>query len=128
MIQKEITALVPEKKNSDGEVTQQSLGPVTVLVNYPETLEEAKGWSGDEAILSNAFAHFKVSPIQSGIRALLKLGKGSEEIQESLGTMVMGVAREGGKVDVQAAFVAKFQMATPEAQAEMLDMLRTAAE
>ena len=128
MIQKEVTAEVPEKKDGEGNVTQQKLGPCTIMVNYPETLDEAKEWAGDEAILSNAFAHFKVSPVQSGIRSMLKQGLNQEQIQERLGTAVMGVAREGGRVDAQTAFVAKFKMSTPEQQAEMLELLRGAAQ
>ena len=74
MIQKEITAQVPEKKNAEGELVQQALGPATIFVDYPETLQEAEEWAGGEAILSNAFANFRVNPIQSGIRAALKAG------------------------------------------------------
>ncbi len=132
MLQKEVSAKVPEKKGVDEEgneaIVQAELGPVTIMVNYPETLDEAKEWAGDEAILSNAWSHFKVSPLQSGIRALLTQGLTQEQIQDKLGTTVMGVAREGGRVDAQTAFVAKFKMATPEKQAEMLEMLRDAAQ
>lgn len=131
MIQKEISAQVPEKKGVDEDgnevVKQQALGPVTIFVDYPETLEEAEGWAGEEAVLSNAFANFRVNPIQSGIRSALKAGFSQEQIQEKLGTAVMGVAQVGGRVDVQTAFIAKFKMSTPEAQAEMLEKLRTEA-
>ena len=128
MIQKEVTAQVPEKKDAEGVVTQKALGPVTVFVNYPETLEEAQGWAGADAILSNAFANFRVNPIQSGIRAALKQGLNQEQIQEKLGNAVMGVAQVGGRVDAQTAFIAKFKMATAEGQAEMLALLRDAAQ
>ena len=40
----------------------------------------------------------------------------------------MGVAQTGGRVDAQTAFIAKFKMATPEGQAEMLQLLRDAAQ
>ena len=128
MIQKEITAQVPEKKDSEGNITQQALGPVTIIVNYPETRDEGRDWAGDEAILSNAFANFRVNPIQSGIRSALKAGLNQDQIQENLGSAVMGVAQIGGRVDTQTAFIAKFKIATPEKQAEMLDLLREAAE
>lgn len=128
MIQKEVTAQVPEKKDAEGNITQQALGPATIVVNYPETLDEARDWAGDEAILSNAFANFRVNPIQSGIRSALKSGLDGDQIQEKLGNAVMGVAQVGGRVDTQTAFIAKFKMATPEKQAEMLDLLREAAE
>ena len=128
MIQKEVTAQVPEKKNAEGEIVQVLLGPVTVLVDFPESFEEALSWCTEEAMLSNGWANFKVSPIQAGIRNMLKAGGSQESIQEALGKTVMGVARTGGKVDVKASFVAQFKMATPEGQAELLTMLRDAAE
>ena len=127
MIQKEVSAQVPEKKNSEGEITQKLLGPVTVLVNYAETLEEASELYGPEAILSNAFANWKVT-LQSNVRSSLKSGLTEDQIQDKLIDAKMGVAQVGGRVDPQTAFIAKFKMATPEGQAEMLDMLRTAAE
>lgn len=127
MDQKEVTAQVPEKK--DGEkVIQAALGPVTILVDFPGSYEEAVNWCTEEAMLSNAFANFRVSPLQSGIRTMLKAGSSQEQIQEALGKTVMGVARTGGRVDVQTAFIAKFKMATSEGQAEMLAMLREAAQ
>ena len=125
MIQKEVTAQVPEKKNADGEVVQAALGPVTVIVDFPESLEEALGWCTEEAMLTNAFANYKVSPVQAMIRTALKAGKSEDQIQEEAEKLVMGVARQGGgKVDVQAAYIARFRSATPEQQAEMLAQLR----
>ena len=129
MIQKEVTAQVPEKKDAEGVVTQKGLGPVTVIIDYPESFEEALGWCSEEAMLSNAFANFKVSPIQALIRTSLKAGKTADQIQEEAEKIVMGVARQGGgPVDVQAAFIAKFRTSTPEEQAAMLDNLRDAAQ
>ena len=125
MIQKEVTAQVPEKKNADGEVVQAALGPVTVIVDFPESFEEALGWCTEEAMLTNAFANYKVSPVQAMIRTALKAGKSEDQIQEEAEKLVMGVARQGGgKVDVQAAYIARFRSATPEQQAEMLAQLR----
>jgi len=40
----------------------------------------------------------------------------------------MGVAAIGMKVDAEQAFIAKFKTATPEKQAEMLQMLKVAAQ
>lgn len=128
MTQKEATAQVPEKKDSEGNVTQKQLGPITVLVNYPETLEEAQSWTTEAAILSNAFAHWKVNQLQSGIRTGLKAGKTQEEIQAMLGNSVMGVAREGARVDPVDAYAAMFATATPDKQAEMLADLQARAE
>ena len=126
---KEVTAQVPEKKDADGNVVQRQLGPVTVLVPFPSSYEEAVGWCTEEAMLSNAFANYKVSPIQALIRAGLKAGKSEEQIQEEAEKCVMGVARQGGgRVDVQAAYIAKFKSATPEEQKRMLDDLRKSAQ
>jgi len=129
MIQKEVTAQVPEKKDVSGVVTQVALGPCTVIVDFPESFEEALGWCSEEAMLTNAFANYRVSPIQATIRAALKSGKNEDEIQAECEKLVMGVARQGGgRVDVQAAFIAKFRTSTPEVQAEMLATLREAAQ
>ena len=128
MIQKEVTAKVPAKTDKETGVTTPELGPVSIVVAFPETLKEASDWCSEEALLSNAFANFRVNPIQSGIRACLKSGMTAEQIQEKLGTAVMGVAQTGGRVDAQTAFIAKFKMATPEGQAEMLQLLRDAAQ
>jgi len=127
MIQKEISAQVPEKKDAQGVVTQKGLGPISVVVNYAENLDEALEMYGEEPVLSNAFANWRVT-LQSGIRNALKSGLTQEQIQEKIGSAVMGVATSGGRVDAQTAFIAKFKMATPEVQKEMLEMLRQAAQ
>jgi len=123
MIQKEVTAKVPVKEGRNSE----ELGPATILVDYPETVEEAIEWTTEEALLSNAFANWRVT-IQANMRTALLGGMDEEAIQNKLGKSVMGVAQTGGRVDVQTAFIAKFKTATPEKQAEMLEMLRTAAQ
>ena len=127
MIQKEVTAQVPEKKNAEGEVVQTQLGPATVLVDYPEGFEEALEMFGEEPVLSNAFGNWRVV-LQGNIRAELKAGNDQDAIQSKLGGAKMGVAQAGGRVDVQTAFIAKFKTATPDKQAEMLEMLRGAAQ
>ena len=128
MDQREVTAKVPEKKDAEGNITQKALGPVTVIVPFPESLEEALGWCSEEAMLSNSFANWRVL-LQSGIRNALKAGKSEDQVQEEMEKAVMGVARQGGgKVDVQAAYIAKFRSATPEEQAKMLEELRENAE
>lgn len=127
MQQKEITAQVPEKKDAEGMVVQQQLGPATVVVDYPETYEEAVNWCTEEAMLSNGFANWRVL-LQSGIRNALKAGHSPEAIQEKFGNAVMGVAQVGGKVDVRAAYIARFRTATPEEQAKMLEELRESAQ
>lgn len=127
MIQKEVTAQVPEKKDAEGTVTQAQLGPITAMVNYPETLEEGEQVFGGEAILSNAFANWRVV-VQAGIRTDLKAGKTLEQILESCAGAVMGVAREGGKVDPMQAVIAKFKMSDDAGKADILAQLQAAAQ
>ena len=128
MDQREVTAQVPEKKDAEGKVVQEKLGPVSILVDFPKSYEESVGWCSEEAMISNAFAQFRVSPIQAGIRTMLKAGKTQEEIQAALGNTVMGVARAGVKVDTKAAYIALFKNGTPEEQAQMLKDLRAEAQ
>ena len=128
MLQKEVSAQVPEKKDGEGKVTQVALGPVAVQVPFPGTFEEALGWCSEEAMLTNAFAHYRVSPVQSTIRALLKAGKSDQEIQAECAKLVMGVARVGAVVDTKAAYIAMFAGSTPEDQAKMLKDLREQAK
>jgi len=120
-----LTAQVPEKKDASGKVTQKQLGPVTVSVNYAENLKEAEQMFGAEAILSNAFANWRVT-LQSNIRTALKAGLDQAAIQGKLSAAKMGVATTG-TVDPQAAFIAQFKSATPEKQAEMLKLLKESA-
>lgn len=122
MIQKEVSAKVPVKEGRNSDELN-----ATIVVNFPETLDEAVDWCGEEAVLSNAFANWRVT-IQNNIRNSLIAGHTQDAIQDKLGSAVMGVAQTGGRVDAQTAFLAKFKNATPEQQAEMLDLLRQAAQ
>ena len=115
MEQREINAKAPK---IDAEAT--------VVVNFPETVEEAVAWCGEEALLSNAFANWRVT-IQANIRNSLTAGATPEQIQDKLKDAKMGVAVTGGRVDTEAAFLAKFRTATPDEQKAMLDKLRAAA-
>jgi len=119
----EVTARVPgnEKKGT------KELGPATVMVDYAETLEEAKSMYGEEAILSNAFANWKVT-LQSAIRSALKQGLSQKDIQAKLGDAKMGVAlRTSTKVDPETAWLAKYQAATPEERKKMREELERKA-
>ena len=122
MKQMTIEATVP--KNAEKGVKEMS---ASVAVNYGETTEESVQMFGDEAVNSNAFANWRVT-IQSGIRSALKAGMSLEDIQNKFANAKMGVTIGGVKVDPQTAFIAKFKVATPEKQAEMLQMLRAAAQ
>jgi hypothetical protein len=119
----EVQAVVPENKEKG---TARMEG--TILVDCPETLEEAKAMGfSDEAILSNAIANWKVSPLQSGIRSGLRRGETIEAIQTRLGSAKMGVAQTGGRVDPVQAYLSAFASATPEKHAEMLAELKKRA-
>ena len=122
MIQKDVSARVPanEKKGTE-EMT------AAVVVNYTDDIDEANEMFGAEAILTNAFRNWAVT-IQSGISTALKAGMSPEQIQDKFADAKMGVAMIGAKVDAETAFIAKFKTATPEKQAEMLEMLKVAAQ
>ncbi len=120
MVQKEVVAKVPGK---DG---QESI-ECAVVINYAEDVNEALRMFGEDAILTNAFNNWRVT-LQSNIRSQIKRGLSCEQIQDALGSAKMGVTTTGGRVDAQTAFIAKFKTATPEKQAEMLQLLQEAAE
>ena len=99
----------------------------SVMVNWADNIEEAVQMFGAEAILTNAFANWRVT-IQSNIRAGLKRGETAEQIQARLAGAKMGVAQAGAKIDPAQAFMAQFAAATPEKQKELLDELRKRAQ
>jgi len=126
MEKKQVSALVPEKKDAEGNIKQAGLGPVTVEVDFYETLDEAKEAGKEEALISNAFANGRVT-IQSGIRSALKRGEAPEEIINRYASWQLGVAQTGGKIDAEAAYRAKFLAASPEERKGMIEMLRKLA-
>lgn len=126
MNKKEVTAQVPEKKDADGKVIQVAIPAVVVSVDYSETLEEAAQMYGAEAILSNAFANWKVT-LQAAIRTGLKKGETQEQLQTRLGSAKMGIAVAGAKVDTEAAYKAKFMASDPESRKKMIADLRSMA-
>ena len=109
-----ITAVVPENKEKG---TEKLTGSVTI--QYPENVKEAVDVYGEEAILSNAFANFRVT-IQGNIRSGLKKGEDLKSIAARLAGAKMGVATAGAKVDPVEAYIAMFQSATPEKRKTML--------
>lgn len=100
----------------------------SITVNTGETAKEMIEMFGDEAVASNANANWVVT-LQAGIRNALKRGETAEQIQTRLGTAKMGVkvVGGGGRVDPVQAYLAMFQNATPEKQAEMLKELQKKA-
>ena len=99
----------------------------SIVVDAPETVEEAIQMFGGPAVLSNAMANWAVT-LQSNIRGGLRRGESPEAIATRLATAKMGVAATGAKVDPVQAYLAMFQNANPEKQAEMLRELKERAQ
>jgi len=121
-----ISALVPEKKDAQGNVTSAQLGPCTVEVDFGETAAESIQMFGDEAVNSNAFANYRVT-VQANIRGALKRGEPISSIQARLAGAKMGVAIASGKMDAEAAFKAKFLAADEAGRKKMIADLRALA-
>lgn len=118
----QVTAKVPENKEKGIKAME-----CTATVQYAETVKEATEAYGEEALLSNALANWRVT-IQANIRAALKRGEAPAEIQNRLAGAKMGVAQVGGQIDAEAAFKAKFVAATPEERKKMIAQLRELAQ
>lgn len=123
MKQAEMSAKLPKKEGVKGREQDQS---ATIAVNYAETLDEAKQMFGEEAVLSNAFANWRVT-LQAGIRRGLESGKTPDQIAEEFAGAKMGVATGGARVDPIQASLAKFKTMNPEEQKAYLQQLRKLA-
>ena len=121
-----VTAMVPEKKDAQGNVTRKQIGPFTIEVDTGSTVEELKAMFGDKAIKSNAEGNWTVT-LQANMRAGMLKGETQEQLQARLGTSKMGIAVRGAKVDPVQAYLAQFSSATPEKQKEMLAELQKRA-
>ena len=120
-----VDAKVPEKKNSEGRIIQKAM-IASASVKYAENIKEAVEMFGEEAILTNAFANWRVT-LQSNIRGALKKGETVKNIAARLVTAKMGVASTGGKIDPIQAYLASFESATSEGQKKMLADLKARA-
>jgi len=118
-----VTARVPANK----EKGTDELGPATISVNTGESAGEMLKMFGDEPVKTNAHANWIVV-LQAGIRSALRAGLDQASIQAKLGAAKMGVAQARGIVDPQQAYLALFQSATPEKQAEMIKELTAKAK
>ena len=117
-----VSAVVPENK-------EKGISAMTaaISIDVPESIEEATSMFGGPAVLTNALANWKVT-LQGNIRSGLKRGESAEAIATRLASAKMGVAATGSKVDPVQAYLAMFQAATPEKQAEMLRELKNRAQ
>jgi hypothetical protein len=103
------------------------LGPATIIVKTGENVEEMKKMFGDEAVVSNANANWKVT-LQSSIRSALKRGETQEQMQARLGAAKMGVAVAKAAIDPKQAWLASYQAATPAERKKMKAELLKQAE
>ena len=115
----QVTARVPAKDDAPEKVA-------TIEVDAPETAEEAVQMFGGEAVNSNAIANWRVT-LQATARAGLKRGEDQAALQARLGNAKMGVAVTKGAVDPEAAFLAKYQAATPAERKAMMKKLQAMA-
>lgn len=118
----QVTAKVPENKEKGIKGME-----CTATVQFAENVKEAVEAYGEEALLSNALANWRVT-LQANIRAALKRGEAPAEIQNRLAGAKMGVAQVGGQIDAEAAFKAKFVAATPDERKKMIQQLRDLAQ
>ncbi len=118
----QVSAVVPENKEKG--IKEMS---AVISVDFAETLDEAKAMYGEEAVLSNAFANWRVT-LQGNIRGALKRGEAPTAIATRLAIAKMGVAQAAGKVDPVQAYLAAFASSTPEEQAKMLADLKARAK
>jgi len=116
----EVSATVPAK---DG---KPKIGPFTLSVDYPETLDEAKAVFGEEPILTNALANWRVT-LQGTMRSAMRRGETQEQIQARLGASKMGIAATRVAVDPEQAFLAKYASATPKEREAMRKKLEDIA-
>ena len=122
-----VEALVPERKDQAGKITQQKVGPYSLTVETGVTAEESIKMFGGDPVKTNADANWRVV-LQGNMRSGMKKGETPQQLQNRLGTAKMGVAAKGIKVDPIEAYAAMFSTATPAEQKKMMeDLMKRAA-
>lgn len=107
-----------KKETISAQLPKQNLS-AAVAIDFPENLKELVAIAGEEAVLTNALANWRVT-LQANIRGGLVRGETQEAIQARLAGAKMGVAVRGAKVDPIQAFMAQFASSTPEKQKELM--------
>jgi len=94
----------------------------SIVVQAPETAEEAIKEFGGEPVLSNCMAHWIVT-LQAGVRRLIKAKNSPEAIQAKFANAKMGVAAVRSGVDAIEAIKAKWPtMSAEEKKAFIADL------
>jgi len=124
-----IAAKVPgdKEKGTKDKVASVDVGFVDVEGDINKALQEAVQMFGAKAILTNAFANWRVT-LQGNIRAGLQRGESQQDLQARLGDAKMGIATAGAKVDVEQAYLARLMAMSPQERAKKIDELKSKAK
>ena len=128
MIKTSIKATSPksEKKNRPEEKSATiQVDWVDVEKDPDAALEELKQMCGAKAIITNAFANFRVT-VQGSIRTGLDNGETQEQIQARLASVRMGVTIKGAARDAEAEYLAKLDSADDDEAQAMVERLQQA--
>lgn len=93
-----------------------------VSYDFGDTLDDAVALCGKEVVHSQYMANAKVG-LQAIVRAKLKAGLNSEQIQAIVDSWKPGMVTEKVTVDPFVAFSNAFKAGSPEKRAELLAML-----
>ena len=116
----QVSAKVPAKDDQPEKVG-------TITVKSPESAEEAIKMFGDSPVVSNAISNWVVT-LQGTIRAGLRRGETSAQLQARLGGVKMGQAATKAAIDPKQAWLASYQAATPVERKKMKAELLKQAE
>lgn len=124
----EIGAKVPAKDGKPEKKASIKVTYVDVDADPKKAMAEAIQMFGEKAILTNAFANWRVT-LQSNIRSGLERGETAEQLQARLGSAKMGVAQAGVRAATMTVEqqIAQFAAMTPEAQAAFIKQLQAKA-